>query len=669
MTLGLPDFVQEQTDEQKKEQELKRNRLSKLASIFARANSVLTGKRISVHVTDKKEMGAPAWSSTHEVWLNMAHIKDDLTARSLISLQGLDFHELSHLRFTPRNAHELPTWVKENDLWQAFNSLEDMRIENLMVGNLPSVANWLVATIADYLLDDDKTLPYAYTLTYGRKYLPTELQQLAIDNFAKPELTDELETIIDEYNDLVFDTKENTERAKELISAYAKLIEQILPPQEPNGQGEGEGSNRCGRFPDPFGHKERPAQGYESSSNRPAKPADQKKFRDKAKEKFKEKAKVKRNTPAPKENAESKDDTNADTNSSNKSDNKTQEQIRNRTEKVAERDYEVDFDDLEFDFNDDDEVDYGKSFEQAGEKSVGNSQGTTGHNQQVTDVINDIVNDVITDLSKELTSMAKQLGISIDLVGGNAETPQLARFTDVNAPAELVLISKAFQLELERLRAKHEPAWEYETEQGNLNIYRYLNNAEFDVCFDEWQEGRSDVTEIEAVILLDKSGSMSGVNADEAYKSMYGIKRALDSIGARTSVVLFDSFSSLLYSADEKANGFIRDGGASGGTNPEHSLLYAKRVLAETTKPIKLLFMITDGAWDTDEGEQAIKEMRNAGVLTCQAYLSQYQVSAEHLEPYRHGFELLTQIKSARDILTLGKELVRIAISRNLASR
>ena len=79
--------------------------------------------------------------------------------------------------------------------------------------------------------------------------------------------------------------------------------------------------------------------------------------------------------------------------------------------------------------------------------------------------------------------------------------------------------------------------------------------------------------------------------------------------------------------------------------------------------------MITDGAWDTQDGEKAIKEMRNAGVVTCQAYLSQYDVNAEHLEPYRHGFELLTHIKTAKDILTLGKELVRLSIARNLVSR
>lgn len=662
MTLPLlPDFLLEKTDKEKKELELKRTRLSKLASIFARANSVLTGKRISVHVVNS-DIQAPAYSSTHEIWFNLNKMKDDFTARSIVSAQGLNFHELSHIFFTPRNAHALPTWVKENNYWQAFNALEDMRIENLMVAKLPSVTNWLVTTILDYLLDTKESIKLAYALTYGRKYLPTELQQLAINEFEKPELIADLEIIIDRYIELVFDDNESVEVAKELITKYADLLNQLAPKQDddPNG------SNG---MPDPYGHSKRPAQGYESSSNRPASASEQKKYRERVKSGNSAKEKVKRTKSDT--NSDTTTDTTTNTNSDTKSDtNSKEKEISNRNEKVAERDREVDFDDLDFDDTefDDDDFDYGESFKQAGEKSVGNQNGTTGDNQQVTDTLNDILDDVIAGISKEVNSVAKQLGIQLDLVGGNAETPNRADYTDVNAPADLVLISKAFGKELERLRSKYEPAWEYETDEGNLNVLRYINNSEFDVCFDVWQEGRADVVNVEAVILLDKSGSMSGVNADEAYKSMWAIKKALESVNAKTSVVLFDNSTYLLYDKDEKAGVTIRDSGASGGTNPEQAIMYAKKVLAESDKSIKILFMITDGAWDTDNGEKAIQEMRNAGVLTCQAYLSQYETSAEHLEPYRHGFELLTQIKSAKDILSLGKELVRIAIHRNLVA-
>ena len=79
--------------------------------------------------------------------------------------------------------------------------------------------------------------------------------------------------------------------------------------------------------------------------------------------------------------------------------------------------------------------------------------------------------------------------------------------------------------------------------------------------------------------------------------------------------------------------------------------------------------MITDGAWDTKVGEEAVNEMRNAGVLTCQAYLSQHQEQTDTIESYRHSFELLTHIKSAKDILVLGRDLVRLAIQRNLVVR
>ena len=333
---------------------------------------------------------------------------------------------------------------------------------------------------------------------------------------------------------------------------------------------------------------------------------------------------------------------------------------------------EVSFDELSFDDDEyaDDDFDYGDDYLEAGSKEqVGNQSGTTGDNNQVTDVLNDVMKDVVDELGKQVNQIAKQLGISIDLDGGNAVTPKKANYNEVNCPADLVLLAKAFGKELERLRANYEPSWENEVDTGRLNVNRYLQGEEFDTCFDEWHEGKSDVTAIEAVILLDKSGSMSGRNADEAYKSMWAIKKSLENVEARTTVVTFDYSTNLLYGADEKAGTTIRDGGASGGTNPESAILYAKRVLAETDKPIKILFMITDGAWDTKEGEKAISEMRNAGVLTCQAYLSQYDEQQNSIESYRHSFELLTHIKSAKDILVLGRDLVRLAIQRNLVVR
>jgi len=674
----MSEFIQENQDVAKQLEQQKRNRLTKLASVFARANSVLTGRKINVNVVNQAEHKAPAWSSTNEVWLNLAEIKDDFSARSLVSHNGLNFHELSHQLYTPRNGHTLVKWVKENNYWEVFNCLEDSRIENLLVGYLPTTASWLTATITDYLMSDPTAIETAFPLVAGRKYLPIELQQLAVDNYKLPEQIDELYSILDEYITLIFEgaSADDVERAKACIEAFANLINQLPPcnpPSQPSnekgddeGNEEGEGTTVVYRIKNPNGHNHRPVEGLESSSARPKKRAEQE--RDKS-----QSQKNNGNKPRPKRKVVVIDvDTEADipndvkegsTTSKSKSDDKSDTNSEGR---------EVSFDELEFDDTefDDDDFDFGDDYKEASSKEqVGNQSGTTGDNNQVTDVLKNVLNDVVKELSKEVNQIAKQLGINLDLNGGNAETPRKSSYTEVNCPADLVLLAKAFGKELERLRANYEPQWEKEVDTGRLNVNRYLQGEDFDTCFDEWQEGKSDVTAIEAVILLDKSGSMSGTNADNAYKSMWAIKKALENVEARTSVVLFDYNTSLLYGADDKAGTTIRDGGASGGTNPESAILYAKRVLAETDKPIKVLFMITDGAWDTKVGEEAINEMRNAGVLTCQAYLSQYDESSTSIESYRHSFELLTHIKSAKDILVLGKDLVRLAINRNLVVR
>jgi hypothetical protein len=269
-------FIEDENEKQQKET-LKRNRLSSLAGVFSKTLSVLTTHKISVSVVDKKEMSAPAWSSTKEVWLNNSVISDDFSARGITSLNGLALHECAHLRYTPRNGSNLVGLIKQeqkqNELWEAFNCLEDSRIEYLMTGWLPSIKSWLTATMCDYLLNDEEAITRAFPLVYGRKYLPVELRQLASDKFVKPELLQEFADVIDDYNSLILTgNDENTERAFNLIKKFSELLNELpqLPQSPQSGEGEGEGTTVIVRIKNPHGHEGRPTQGYESSSNRPA---------------------------------------------------------------------------------------------------------------------------------------------------------------------------------------------------------------------------------------------------------------------------------------------------------------------------------------------------------------------------------------------------------------
>lgn len=639
-------------EEEEQESQLKRNRVTSLAGVFSRALSVLTGRKINIHVVEQPNQKAPAWSSTNEVWLNLSEIKDDFTARSITSLQGLNFHELGHLRYTPRNGSPLVGMIKSDtksqELWQAFNCLEDSRIENLLVSYLPSIKSWLTATIADYLLDNQDMMNRAFPLIYGRYYLPKEVRQLATDSYLNKNDVAELKSIIDDYTAIIH-TPDNADESFTLIKRFAELIENLPPCGNGGSASDDEGGTTITiRIPNPHGHDNRPSQGYESSSSRPASRKDQERDMEK----------LLKNRDVVIDLSFDKEDTNDDSDSQQQSDSEDYSQPQSQSQPSQSQSQSK-----EDSFDDDD------SFDGDNGTSAGDTDGESGSNQQVTDTLNDLLDDVIDDLAKEINQIAKQLGITADLVGGNAKEPSKANFKSVTAPSELVDVSRGFGRELERMRSEHDPQWLRYRDTGKVNAYRYFKGDDFDSIFDEYSEGRDDVTEIEAVILLDKSGSMAGDNADNAYKSMWAIKKALERVNARTTVCVFDHSTELLYGADESAGTTIRDAGADGGTQPEEALLYAKRVLAETEKPIRILFMITDGHWNTDEGEKAVIEMKNAGVLTCQALITEsnfYFENRKALENYRHGFELLTAIRSAKDILTLGKELVRLGIKRNL---
>ena len=661
-------FHKEDVNETQKKEALKRNRVSSLAGVFAKTLSVLTTHKISVNVVDRKDMNSPAWSSTKEVWLNLAEIKDDFTPRSITSLNGLSFHELGHLRYTPRNGSRLVNLIKESNdhkrLWQSFNSLEDSRIELLLTGWLPSIKSWLTATMVDYLLSDDEAITRAFPLVYGRKYLPLELRQLASDNFIKPEIQQDLADVIDEYNSLILTgNDEYTDHAFTLIKRFADLLDELpqLPNQGGSGEGEGEGETVIIRVRNPYGHDSRPTEGYESSSNRPASKKEQERNQQQSKKNVVEV--VIDTTPKEETKEEDKSD---DSDSATEGKNPSKPQSQSKEDSFGD-DYGDLFDDSDFDSDSDNSAPQQSNSSQS--KNAGDEEGCTGSNQQVTDTLNDILSDVVDSLAKEINSIASQIGVVAELNGGIATTPDKGNYKEVRVPDELYALAKGFGIELERLRADFDPAWLNGERSGKLNANRYLRGDDLDTVFDEWTEGRDDVTEIEAVILLDRSGSMDGQNADNAYKSMWAIKKALERVEARTTVSTFDTRTNLLYGAEEKAGTTIRDSGADGGTNPENAILYAKKVLADSEKPIKILFMITDGSWQTDKGEKAIVDMKNAGVLTCQALITGgYEVSADSLNQYRHEFELMTSIKSAKDILILGKELVRLAITRNLVN-
>lgn len=231
-------------------------------------------------------------------------------------------------------------------------------------------------------------------------------------------------------------------------------------------------------------------------------------------------------------------------------------------------------------------------------------------------------------------------------------------------------IAFRFSNELERLRIENDPMWQLEQPTGRLNVGRSIHADinDIDRLFDKWDIG-NDNRDIEAIIALDNSGSMSW-HMNQALMATWIIKRALEAIDSKVTVFRFNNDGRLLYSSQDKAStNAFRSIGSSGGTNPIEVLLESERIFNESDRPVKLLITLSDGGWDNsnrcDEVMSRIGLIE--GALTVSVLLGNYSsyqkqygdaYLEEMLEGYRHNAHLFHAISEPEDLVSVASKIV-----------
>ena len=220
----------------------KANHLDKVSGVYQRADRIISGEEVSVSVVNDPEMLAHASNNGRDITFN-ANLIEDLDSNTIASLHGLNYHELSHLLFSPRAGSNLGQFVKEGKALRAFNLLEEGRAETLISNKYPNTRLFLEANVTAHLLKDNPdNWADLFMVTTGRKYLDMELRQMLADKFIAKfgvGLAQEVSDIIHAYRSLVFPT--DFDKAKELIARMATIVgTDDMPPQNGSGGGHGE---------------------------------------------------------------------------------------------------------------------------------------------------------------------------------------------------------------------------------------------------------------------------------------------------------------------------------------------------------------------------------------------------------------------------------------------
>lgn len=568
-------------------------RLKALASIYQLTDFIIAGERLTVTVGQYNNTKVPAWTTGTEIVLNAAQF-DSHDFDDLVRFHGLNFHELAHVMFSPRAGTSLVQWAMEHFYAQAFNILEDQRIESLMTTKYPSTAPWLSASVLRWVLNDPNAVDLGYMFVRGRRYLPGELRGLLRSRFVRPEFISDINRIIDAYRRLVFPSDYTAARA--LIQEFDTILRQLYVDH--------------GSVPDPNGHSEHPH--HQPDTGRPVPVKDQRNLRDKMTEPKQDEGK-----PSPseasdedKEEGESEDAAGSGESESEESNENADEQS-NRPNGSGRGDSS---DDNDPDSKDNDDE------EQRPGTGVG---GQSGDLREVRDAVEDMLSDLLS--SDEVRKDIRQVQRQIRIATGADVLPMTHYFEQEPLP-EYSMMSHQLIQTLGRLREAGDPGWHREEDYGRINVIRWAIDRDPHTAFDRWDEGVNDICDIEAVIMLDSSGSM-GCVAEQAFNAMWVLKRSFDAVEVSSTVIVFDHESNVLYKNGEQASPLVRTSFRGGGTDPVDGLNQAARIFASSNKTHKLLVAITDGqwGWHTDDyglrSEDYIDRMNDAGVITALAFI------------------------------------------------
>lgn len=648
-------------------EEVTKARIEALARVYQKADRVLTGDRIVVQAVEGTGKTAPAWTDGNTITFNLSKIDSATSVDDLIRLTGLNYHELGHAMFTPRQGSRLAREVMSKGWFDAFNILEDQRLETFLTVMYPSTVPYFTATFMRYCTQDQRSWDGNFLLMYGRKYLPKKVRDEFRARFTSPHLIPEAERIIDRYRELVFPRDDQEGLA--LIEAFVDVLRKHgKTPDDPNGH------STNGRPIISRGNPVTQQEQQEAADNIDA-------WDDYYDDDTDDDGNGAEDDAEDGEGEPGKGDSKGDSD-----DDDTDDDGTGNGDGDAEGD---DADDIEDGNGSADSEGEGEGEgegssstappshqdgEQEEAKGTSKGKGTgTGKDASAADPLSD---DDLKALLEQAARDAETLPEVIEEVKRKQDTIRngdgdvdthlpSAPFTTMHPDEVHLSTVRRLAHEFRQLQADSDPGYKPYRSSGRISIQRVITGGvDFETMFDEWDEGQQDATDIEAVITVDISGSMMGSEVETSL-ALWAVKRALEDVDASVSVFAFNGSPFKLYGRDEVADRTsARIFSARGNTDPAGTILEAMRIFNASRRTHKLFIAITDGGWSYGsvmgmDNDTAIQRMNDNGITTATAYIGGLSEADLVKNGYGHNCQIVVPIDKPEHLVGWAREVVK----------
>ncbi|QZE10839.1 CobT-like cobalamin biosynthesis protein [Gordonia phage ChisanaKitsune] len=592
--------------------EMQRIRLAQLAQVFAKADCALAGRKVTVEITQTTSEETPAYTANGaDIKLFEFQGQNMTSTKGLVVANGLNYHELCHVMYTPGYNTRLNQEVRRSGLYSTFNVLEDQRIESIITTKYPSTRPYLTATVAEYFIEraTPEAKEQAWPIISGRKYLPKNMRHAFRSAFVQKhsaKLAADFDRVIGEYRQLRFGILPSArvvDQAMKLIREYDMLLQKS--------------GMKAPSMPNPFAHGHQTATGS-----------------------------------AGKNGGES--DLDVTPGSVDKADKGEGSGAPGAGDKAEGKD------------KGEGSGEDGGDTKGAGGTGIGS--GTSQTHGDMDKALESTLESVMsnTDVQVEIKSQSK----SVNSRGRNFDglLPTVSH-GHTKPKQEVMAQSRSFAKQLASLVVDQDPGFDKYKDSGRLNINRVMRGDSIDSVFDQWSEGKQDAESLEVVVLLDASGSMDH-QMRGACEAVWAVKNAVDSLpshAARCTVIKFASSSEFLYRPNDRSTHEVRVMGANGGTRPATALQEAYRIFALSDRHKKILITVSDGGWsDTRTAHPLVEKINKLGVVTAAFHLGYAfntgEVDPVYLEGLRHEHQMLVMGTEVGAITKLGKMLVKRAI-------